>query len=195
MISTPVFWIVLCLAACSALPSDSLTVDPASSASKKPPLVIASTNITTKPKRPQVGCTRRYGNGLTHASCESALNGIPLESEDTIWFRRRTSRDGDIGLPYRFLSGGSLIEFNVACHEPYVKHLILTQNIEDGLCAIDITMHVGAPDELATWHDIHGAAKEIIERCVRRTGGIAGDFPRLGKSCLIVYPKTQTLIS
>ena len=98
-------------------------------------------------------------------------------------------------MPYRFLSGGSLIEFNIACHESYVKHLILTQNIEDGLCAIDITMHVGAPDELATWHDIHGAAKAIIEQCVRRTGGIAGDFPRIGKSHLIEFFRTQTMVS
>lgn len=51
-------------------------------------------------------------------------------------------------------------------------------------------MHKGAPDELATWHDIHRAAKAIIEQCVRRTGGIAGDFPKIGKSCLIEYLQT-----
>lgn len=60
---------------------------------------------------------------------------------------------------------------------------MLIWDIEDGLCAIDVKLHLGAREELATWQDIHQAAKAIIDQCVDkpRAGGLGGDHPKIGK--------------
>lgn len=117
---------------------------------------------------------------------------MPTDSQ-LVTFGARSKGFFERPLPYRYLSG----KFSATRIVVQYSSAADISNLDDGLCAVDISHMNEAIHDTATNHEISVAAKSVLDKCVFRDGtkaaghiAIGGYLAHVGQCIFLCSPKT-----